>query len=338
MSLIPATVLTGFLGAGKSTLLKHVLTATHGHRIAVIENEFGGADIDSEIIAGDGGEQIVQLSNGCICCTIRDDLRAALQTLADRRRDGEIVFDRVIIETTGLADPGPVAQTFFLDPAIAASYKPDGIVTLVDAKFGMRQLDERREARKQVGFADRVFITKGDLVPQAEAVSLSARIARMNPRAAQRQVQFGMVPLADVLDLGGFDLNDALTLDEHGGHQCHDDSCTHRAHAHDDVGSFVFRATDPLHGGRFAQFLDTIVRSHGQQLLRYKGVLSIAGVERKVIFQGVHQLTSSDLGAVWPPSTPRLSKLVFIGIGLPQNLILKSLQRCLVQGEPIPSK
>jgi G3E family GTPase len=157
--LIPATILTGFLGAGKSTLLRRVLTEAHGRKIAVIENEFGEENIDSEIIVSGGEEQIIQLSNGCLCCGIRDDLRATLADLAARRRAGDIAFDQVMIETTGLADPGPIAQTFFLDPEIARDYRPDAILTLVDAKHAMGQLDSRGEARRQVGFADRLFIS-----------------------------------------------------------------------------------------------------------------------------------------------------------------------------------
>jgi G3E family GTPase len=332
MELVPATVLTGFLGAGKSTLLKRVLGEAHGQKIAVIENEFGGADIDGEIIASAGGEQIVQLGNGCICCTIREDLRGALLDLAERRGRGEIAFDRLMIETTGLADPGPVAQTFFLDEAVARRYRPDAVVTLVDAKFGMRQLDERQEARRQAGFADRIFLSKTDLAAADEIEALSARLARINPRAPQRRVHFGEVALSEVFDVGGFNLTAELEIGEPSaacdGQHAHGDG-HHHHHHHDDVGSFVFRAERPLHPGRFGQFLTAVARSHGDRLLRYKGVLDVLGVDRMVIFQGVHQLTSSDLGPAWGPEEPRSSKLVFIGLDLPQSLFLNSLQRCL---------
>jgi G3E family GTPase len=232
MSLIPATILTGFLGSGKTTLLKRVLGEAHGQKIAVIENEFGEENIDSDILVSDTKEQIVQMSNGCICCTIREDLRSALQLLAAKKRKGLLDFDRVVIETTGLADPGPVAQTFFMDDEIAESYLLDSILTLVDAKHADKQLDERQEARRQVGFADQIFISKTDLVSKDEVDALVHRLKHMNPRAPQQAVHFGEVPIKDVFDLRGFNLNakldidpDFLKEDEHG----HD----HHAHGHD---------------------------------------------------------------------------------------------------------
>ena len=225
MALIPATILTGFLGSGKTTLLKRVLTEAHGQKIAVIENEFGDENIDNEILVQDTREQIIQLNNGCVCCTIREDLRTTLSDLAAKKRKGELDFDRVVIETTGLADPGPVAQTFFMDDEIAESYLLDSILTLVDAKHGNHQLDERQEARRQVGFADQIFISKSDLVDEAEAEDLAHRVKHMNPRAPQRRVHFGEVPIAEVFDLRGFNLNakldidpDFLKADEHDHH------------------------------------------------------------------------------------------------------------------------
>src|SRR5687767_6069248 len=231
--LIPATILTGFLGSGKTTLLKRVLTEAHGQKIAVIENEFGEENIDNDILVSDTKEQIVQMSNGCICCTIREDLREALQLLAAKKRKGLLDFDRVVIETTGLADPGPVAQTFFMDDEIAESYLLDSILTLVDAKHAEKQLDDRQEARRQVGFADQIFISKTDLVDKGEVDALVHRLKHMNPRAPQQAVHFGEVPIKDVFDLRGFNLNakldidpDFLKEDEHG----HD----HHAHGHGD--------------------------------------------------------------------------------------------------------
>ncbi|HEY2751256.1 GTP-binding protein [Phenylobacterium sp.] len=331
MTLIPATVLTGFLGAGKSTLLRRVLTEAHGRKIAVIENEFGEENIDSEIIVSGGAEQIIQLSNGCLCCGIRDDLRLTLADLAERRRAGEFSFDQVVIETTGLADPGPIAQTFFLEPAITADYRPDAVLTLVDAKHAMEQLDTRCEARRQVGFADRLFISKSDLVSDAELEALSSRLRRMNPRAPQSSVAFGDVALSEVFDIGGFNLTPDLEFappepccddhgDGHAGHHHHDD----------DVKSFVFRSERPFHPVRFGQLMNAIVQSHGPALLRYKGVLHMAGLDRKVIFQGVHQLMSHDAGSPWLVDDRRESKLVFIGLDLPQAQLTRSLQQCLV--------
>src|ERR1700761_3743466 len=183
MALIPATILTGFLGSGKTTLLKRILSEAHGQKIAVIENEFGEENIDNDILVTESKEQIVQMSNGCICCTIREDLREALQLLAAKKRKGLLDFDRVVIETTGLADPGPVAQTFFMDDEIAESYLLDSILTLVDAKHAEDQLNTRQEVRRQIGFADQIFISKTDLVEPAAVDALIHRIKHMNPRA-----------------------------------------------------------------------------------------------------------------------------------------------------------
>ena len=232
MSLIPATILTGFLGSGKTTLLKRVLTEAHGQKIAVIENEFGEENIDNEILSVSTDEQIIQMSNGCVCCTIREDLRSTLADLAARRRKGELDFERVVIETTGLADPGPVAQTFFMDDEVAGSYLLDAILTLVDAKHANDQLDTRLEARRQVGFADQIYISKTDLVDAAAVDALSHRLRHMNPRAPHSRVHFGEVPIAQVFDLKGFNLNAKLDIDpdflkaDEGHDHAHD-------HAHD---------------------------------------------------------------------------------------------------------
>ncbi len=336
MDLIPATVLTGFLGAGKTTMLKRILTEDHGRRIAVIENEFAEENIDGELIASAGDERIVQLSNGCLCCTIRDDLRITLRDLADRRSRGEIAFDQVIIETTGLADPGPIAQTFFLDDAVTRDYRPDAILTLVDSKFGLDQLEHRAEARRQIGFADRIFISKTDLVDQANLDCLLREIAAINARTRPRTASFGAVDLADVFDVGGFNLTDDPELAfEPPAQACADGhSADDHAHHHHDspgrIASFVFRADRPLHPTRFGQFLSAVAKSNGDRLLRYKGVLAFAGADRKVIVQGVHQLTSSDWGAPWAAGEARCSRLVFIGEALPENLFRDSLTRCLV--------
>ena len=242
MALIPATILTGFLGSGKTTLLKRILTEAHGQKIAVIENEFGEENIDNDILVADTKEQIVQMSNGCICCTIREDLRTALAELAAKRRKGELQFDRVVIETTGLADPGPVAQTFFMDDEIAETYLLDSILTLVDAKH-----------------------------------------------------------------------------------------CDHPHHHHhdDDVKSFVFRSDRPFNPAKLEDFLGTIVQIYGPRMLRYKGVLYMQGTDRKVVFQGVHQLMGSDLGPKWAEGEPKVSKMVFIGIDLPKDIFTQGLQQCL---------
>ncbi|MCE3273653.1 MAG: hypothetical protein K0S57_4050 [Ramlibacter sp.] len=347
MSLIPATILTGFLGSGKTTLLKRVLSEAHGQKIAIIENEFGEENIDNDILVSDTKEQIVQMSNGCICCTIREDLRSALQLLAAKKRKGLLDFDRVVIETTGLADPGPVAQTFFMDDEIAESYLLDSVLTLVDAKHADKQLDERQEARRQVGFADQIFISKTDLVGQAEVDALMHRLKHMNPRAPQQAVHFGEVPIKDVFDLRGFNLNAKLDIDpdflkEEGhdhdhahGHDHdheHGEHCDHpHHHAHDDdVKSFVFRSDRAFDPAKLEDFLGAIVNIYGPRMLRYKGVLNMQGTERKVIFQGVHQLMGSDLGPPWAAGEARTSKMVFIGIDLPRDIFLQGLEQCLV--------
>ncbi len=349
VGLIPATILTGFLGSGKTTLLKRVLSEHHGQKIAVIENEFGEENIDNEILVADTSEQIIQMNNGCVCCSIREDLRTTLSDLAAKRRRGELDFDRVVIETTGLADPGPVAQTFFMDDEIAESYLLDSILTLVDAKHAESQLDTRQEARRQVGFADQIFISKTDLVDDGEVQALRHRLKHMNPRAPMQQVHFGEVPIASVFDLRGFNLNakleidpEFLNADDHGhdhhahGHEGHDhaegEHCDHpHHHAHDDdVKSFVFRADRPFHPAKLEDFLGSIVQVYGPKMLRYKGVLNMKGSDRKVIFQGVHQLMGSDLGPKWLPNEKKLSKMVFIGIDLPKDILLQGLEGCLV--------
>jgi G3E family GTPase len=345
MALIPATILTGFLGSGKTTLLKRVLTEAHGQKIAIIENEFGDENIDNEILVQDSKEQIIQLNNGCVCCSIREDLRTTLADLAEKKRKGELDFERVVIETTGLADPGPVAQTFFMDDEIAESYLLDSILTLVDAVHGNQQLDDRQEARRQVGFADQIFISKTDLVGAAQVDALIHRIKHMNPRAPQTKVNFGEVPIASVFDLKGFNLNAKLDIDPeflnadsqaHHGHEYHDhapgEHCDHpHHHAHDDdVKSFVFRADKAFNPAKLEDFLGAIVQVYGPKMLRYKGVLHMKGSDRKVIFQGVHQLMGSDLGPKWAPGEKKTSKMVFIGLDLPKDIFLQGLESCLI--------
>ena len=364
MSLIPATILTGFLGSGKTTLLKRVLQEAHGQKIAVIENEFGEENIDNDILVADTNEQIIQMSNGCICCTIREDLRSTLQLLAAKKRKGLLDFERVVIETTGLADPGPVAQTFFMDDEIAESFLLDSILTLVDAKHAAQQLGDRQEARRQVGFADQIFISKTDLVTPEEVEALQHRLKHMNPRAPQKAVHFGEVPISEVFDLRGFNLNAKLEIDpdflkeeddhshcdhEHGqcahehGHEHHDhehgEHCNHPSHQHghghhhhhdDDVKSFVFRSERAFDPAKLEDFLGAIINIYGPRMLRYKGVLHMKGTDRKVIFQGVHQLMGSDLGPQWAEGEQRLSKMVFIGIDLPKDILLQGLEQSLV--------
>lgn len=356
MALIPATILTGFLGSGKTTLLKRVLQEAHGQKIAVIENEFGEENIDNDILVNDTEEQIIQMSNGCVCCTIREDLRTTLQLLAAKKRKGLLNFERVVIETTGLADPGPVTQTFFMDDEIAESYLLDSVLTLVDAKHAEQQLNDRVEAQRQVGFADQIFISKADLVVPEALDALQHRLRHMNPRAAQKVVHFGEVPLSEVFDLRGFNLNakleiapDFLSADEdhdHGhDHEHHDhdhahgEECNHPSHQHghahhhhhdDDVKSFVFRSERAFDPVKLEDFLGAIINIYGPRMLRYKGVLHMKGTDRKVIFQGVHQLMGSDLGPEWGAQEQRQSKMVFIGIDLPKDILVQGLEQSLV--------
>ncbi len=348
--MIPTTILTGFLGAGKTTLLNRILQEPHGHKIAVIENEFGEENIDNEILVQDSSEQIVEMNNGCICCTVRGDLIAALTTLARKRNAGELQFDRVVIETTGLANPGPVAQTFFMDEEVATHFLLDAIITVVDAKHAMQQLDEHEEAQRQVGFADRLLLSKTDLVSTAEVERLMTRLKRMNPRAQTGKADFGQTPIADILDIRGFNLNEKLEIDPdflaaeaeahehaHADHDCHD-HCEHgdgAAHAaggghSDDIAAFVFKSTRPFDAARLEEFLSSLVNVYGPRMLRYKGVLSMDGADRKVVFQGVHQMMGTDIGGKWEATDERASKMVFIGINLPKDIIIQGLEQCLV--------
>jgi G3E family GTPase len=321
--LIPVTILTGFLGAGKTTLLNRILNEQHGEKIAVIENEFGETGIDNEILVKDQQEQIVEMNNGCLCCSVRGDLVRILGELGKKRRQGKLKFDRVIIETTGLANPGPVAQTFFMDDEIHDQYLLDAVVTVVDAKHGDRQLDQHDEARAQVGFADRILLSKTDLVAEDETRSLMQRLRTMNPRAQQKKVHFGEADIREILDIRGFNLNAALELDPEflaeGEHHHHDD----------DVTSFVWKDSRPLHMEKIETFLSLMVQNYGADLLRFKGVLNIQGEPRRMIFQGVHMLMGGTPGKPWAPGEARESVMVFIGRKLPRRLFEEGLAYCI---------
>ena len=322
MSAIPVTILTGFLGSGKTTLLNRILKEHHGHRIAVIENEFGEAGIDNELLVQDREEQIVEMNNGCICCTVRGDLVRILGELHAKRQAGQLQFDRVIIETTGLADPAPVAQTFFVDDDISQQYLLDAIVTMVDAKHAQQQLDEHHEAQEQVGFADRLLITKTDVVQPDEVVQLRQRLVRMNPRARIGEARHGVAAIEDLLDIRGFNLHAILEIEP--------DFLTDVDHEHDDdVSSFVFREDKPLDLDRVEDFLGGIVQVYGTRLMRYKGVLNIKGMKQRVVLQGVHMLMGSEEGSPWKPGEKRESKMVFIGRDMPRDVLLDGLAHCV---------
>lgn len=305
---IPVTILSGFLGAGKTTLLRHMLKAEHGLKIAVIENEFSDASIDTQLL-GDEPVQIMTLANGCVCCTIHTDLTKALYLLLERLDSGEIAFDRLVIECTGLADPAPVAQTFFIDEELRERYILDGILTLVDAAHSGIHLAQTI-AQAQVGFADRLLISKTDLVPASVLEELSERLTRINRRAPIRVVEHGCIDLAELLDVRGFNLNAGLALRP-----------VNQGPSVDRIASLVLRTDKPLDIDRLSTFMNELLEEHGKQLLRYKGVLNIAGEDRRLVFQGVLKLYGFDWDTEWAEGEVRESVMVFIADDLPEAKI-----------------
>lgn len=320
---IPVTILTGFLGAGKTTLLNRILTEQHGHRIAVIENEFGEVGVDHELVIG-ADEEIFSMNNGCLCCTVRGDLIRILGTLL-KRKDS---FDRILIETTGLADPGPVVQTFFLDDDLKEKLRVDAVVTVVDAKHLELHLDSHHEVAEQLAFADALILNKTDLVSPDQLDALEARIRKINALAPIHRTVQASLPLDRVLDLGGFDLSRALALepdfltptepDHHHDHQ-HDDEIT-------SVGITVPGELDPE---RLNDWMAELLRTKGPDLYRMKGVLAIAGRPERYVLQGVHMILDGRLDKPWG-QTPRSNALVFIGKNLDRAALNRSFQDCLV--------
>ncbi|UUY10106.1 GTPase [Pseudomonas sp. J452] len=310
---IPVTVLSGFLGAGKTTLLQHLLQAEHGLRLAVIENEYSDTPIDGQLL-GSAPVEVMTLANGCVCCSIHVELEKALYLLLDKLDAGELAFDRLVIECTGLADPAPVAQTFFADPELCERYVLDGILTLVDAANAERHLQETI-AQAQVGFADRILLSKTDLVDAAHIEALSQRLQRINRRAPIRVVEHGRIDLAELLDIRGFNLNadiaPALRL-------------TPRVPAGstpDRIATLVLKSDKPLDLDKLSAFMENLLEQHGNSLLRYKGVLSVAGEARRMVFQGVLRLYGFDFDSEWAADEVRESVIVFIGDKLPEDEI-----------------
>ena len=349
---IPVTVLTGYLGAGKTTLLNRILTGDHGKRYAVIVNEFGEIGIDNDLVVG-ADEDVFEMNNGCVCCTVRGDLIRVVAGLMKRQRPGKPAFDAIIVETTGLADPGPVAQTFFVDEDVKARTVLDSVTALVDAKHVMARLDDSKEAREQVAFADRIILNKVDLVTEAELVAVEARLRRLNPLAPITRATRADVPLDQVLGLGGFDLERILDIHPqftnpgHGEHgHVHDEDCGHdhghahdhdhdapssgaRGHAHeDDIKGISLSLDRPMDGTRFTAWLDRLLGEQGQNILRAKGIIDVAGEDRRMVFQAVHMILEGDLQKPWGETERRWSRAVFIGRDLDEAALKAGFEDC----------
>ncbi|AGF47232.1 G3E family GTPase [Candidatus Kinetoplastibacterium desouzaii TCC079E] len=331
-NMIPVTIITGFLGSGKTTLLNKILKEQHGNKLAVIENEFGSENIDTEILVHDTNEEIVELSNGCVCCTIRGDLIKTLSDLYEKLSKKQLDFERIIIETTGLADPGPLCQTFFINDYIANHYKLDSLITLVDAKHAPETLNNQIEAQKQVGFADIILISKSDLVPPENLNNLKQRLIKINPKAPIKILNIDVLDINYLLNISGFNLDSVLDIDP-SFLQSEDHTCTEECHHHhhDGISSFVFQSYKPFDPEKLENFLSQIVQKYGTDMLRYKGILYMKGIENKILFQGVHMIMGAEPAEVWAKTEKPNNKIVFIGQNLPKDMFIQGLELCLIK-------
>jgi G3E family GTPase len=345
---IPVTVLTGYLGAGKTTLLNRILSEPHGKKYAVIVNEFGEIGIDNDLVVG-ADEEIFEMNNGCICCTVRGDLIRILDGLI--RRKGN--FDAIIVETTGLADPAPVAQTFFMDETVGRRTKLDAVVTVADAKWLNERLKDAPEAKNQIAFADVILINKTDLVSSEQLSEVEARIRGINPYAKLHRTERAQIPLDAVLGRNAFDLDrildlepDFLGADNHDRHHGHDHDHGHHhgdedghAHAHgglkhyhdEEMQSIALRTEKPLDPDKFFPWVQDLVQKEGPNILRCKGILAFKDDEERFVFQGVHMILDGDHQRPWKPDEKRDSRIVFIGRNLPGKLITEGFESCVVK-------
>ena len=318
MQQIPVTVLTGYLGAGKTTLLNRILSEKHGKKYAVIVNEFGEIGIDNDLVVG-ADEEVFEMNNGCICCTVRGDLIRIMGGLMKRKDK----FDGIIIETTGLADPAPVAQTFFVDDEVRQSSKLDAIVTVVDAKHLLLRLEDTHEAEEQIAFADVILLNKTDLVSADELKAVEAKIRSINAYAKLHHTTKCDIALDLVMARGAFDLERILEIEpEFLGED-------HHHHHNDDIQSFSFKIAEPLDHERFTKWIGSVVAVQGVDILRSKGILAFKDEPRRFVFQGVHMLLDGDLQREWKSDEPRDSRLVFIGRNLDKEALRAGFESCL---------